>query len=96
MSEHRRLVKIVWHSQLAVLVLGLGLMGYLHFNPFVSSGYWLLEKGLAFIAYLVMIATALNQKKGKKMQCLAFIGTFGWVVYLAKLAVSKQAILLVG
>ncbi|WP_299663189.1 SirB2 family protein [uncultured Psychromonas sp.] len=88
--------KIHLHTHLTIIVLGLALMGLLHFNPFVESGYWLLEKLIAFVAYFAMVQVALNEKTKKHIQWLAFIGAFGWLAYIAKLAFTKQAILLVG
>ena len=88
--------KIHLHTNLTIIILGLALMGLLHFNPFVESGYWLLEKLIAFIAYFAMVQVALNEKTKKHIQWLAFIGAFGWLAYIAKLAFTKQAILLLG
>ena len=65
-------------------------------NPFAQHGLWLIEKLGAFVAYIVMVSVALDENKRKGMQVLAFIGAFGWLAYIAKLAISKQAILLVG
>lgn len=88
--------KILLHTHLAVLLLGLMLMWFLQINPLATSGFWLLEKIGAFVAYMVMVSVALDKSKGKGMQFLAFIGAFGWIAYIAKLAISKQAILLIG
>lgn len=88
--------KIHLHSHYAIILLGAILMVYLGFNPVAESGYWLLEKILAFVAYLVMVSSALNIEKRKHIQWLTFFGSFGWLLYIAKLAVTKQAILLVG
>ena len=88
--------KIHIHTNVAIIVLGLALMGLLHFNPFATGGYWLLEKMIAFVAYFSMVQVALNAKTKTHIQWLAFIGAFGWLAYIAKLAFTKQAILLVG
>jgi len=88
--------KILLHTHLTILLLGLILMWFLQINPFANDGFWLLEKIGAFVAYIVIVSVALDESKRKGMQFLAFIGAFGWLAYIAKLAISKQAILLIG
>ena len=88
--------KILLHTHLAILLLGLMLMWFLQINPFAAYGFWLLEKIGAFVAYLVMVFVALDERKHNAMQFLAFIGAFAWIAYIANLAISKQAILLIG
>ena len=88
--------KIHIHTNVAIILLGLALMGLLHFNPFAEGGYWILEKMIAFVAYFSMVQVALNTNTKTHIQWLAFIGAFGWLAYIAKLAFTKQAILLVG
>ncbi|MEH6453599.1 MAG: SirB2 family protein [Psychromonas sp.] len=88
--------KIALHTNLTIFVLGLALLGYLQINPFASANYWALEKMLGLVAFMVMMHTALNKKKIKSIQYLGFVGSFGWLVYLGQLAMTKQAILLAG
>lgn len=88
--------KIHLHSHYAILLSGAILMFYMGFNPLSEHGYWLLEKILAFAAYLLLVSSALNSKKRKPIQWLSFFGAFGWLIYIAKLAMTKQAILFVG
>ena len=88
--------KILLHTHFTILLLGLILMWFVQINPFDNHGFWLIEKIGAFVAYLVMVSVALDKSKRKGMQFLAFIGAFGWLAYIGKLAISKQAILLVG
>lgn len=88
--------KILLHIHLTILLLGLLLIWVLQINPFAEYGLWVIEKLGAFAAYIVMVSVALNEKSRKGMQFLAFIGAFGWLAYIAQLAISKQAILLVG
>ena len=88
--------KITLHTNLTIILLGVILMGYLQINPFISNNYWLLEKMLGFAAFIVMVNVALNNEKMKGIQYLAFAGSLGWLAYIGQLAVSKQAILLVG
>ena len=88
--------KMLLHTHLTILLLGVGLLGLLQLNPFTENGYWALEKIVAFAAYILMVKNALNEEKSTKLQVISFIGAFGWLVYLASLAMTKQAILLVG
>ncbi|TEW55986.1 hypothetical protein E2R68_02525 [Psychromonas sp. RZ22] len=88
--------KIQLHSTFTIIALGLGLMGYLHLNPFATGNAWLLEKLIAFAAYFIMVQVALNEKTKTHIQWITFIGAFGWLAFIAKLAITKQAILLVG
>ncbi|TEW46742.1 SirB2 family protein [Psychromonas algicola] len=88
--------KIHIHSNVTIVVLGIVLMGLLHFNPLVASGYWLLEKLIAFVAYFIMVQVALKEQTKSHIQWLTFIGAFGWLIFIAKLAITKQAIFLVG
>lgn len=88
--------KILKHIHFTILLLGALLMWLMQINPFSEPGFWLLEKIGAFGAYIMMVSVALNSNKSKGMQTLAFLGAFGWLAYIAKLALSKQAILLIG
>jgi uncharacterized membrane protein SirB2 len=88
--------KISLHTHLTIILLGVILMVYLQINPFVSHNYWAMEKMLGFVAFIVMVNVALNKEKMKSIQYLAFAGSFGWLVYIGQLAITKQAILLVG
>lgn len=88
--------KILLHTHLTILALGCGLVWFLQINPFESHGYWVLEKALAFGAYILMVKSALTENKATKLQVISFIGALGWIAYIAKIAISKQAIILVG
>lgn len=88
--------KILLHTHLTIFVLGAGLVLFLQINPFETHGYWVLEKAIAFGVYLLMVKNALTENKPTKLQYISFLGALGWVGYIAKLAISKQAILLVG
>lgn len=88
--------KILLHTHLAVVLLGAALLLLLQLNPFAEHGYWALEKILAFGAYIAMVKSALNENKTTTMQVVSFLGAFGWLAYIGQLAITKQAILLVG
>ena len=88
--------KLLLHTHLTILLFGLLLTWVEQINPFTGQGLWVIEKLGAFIAYIVMVSAALDENKRSGMQVLAFIGAFGWLAYIVKLAISQQAILLVG
>jgi len=88
--------KAMTHTHMAIILLGGSLLLLLQVNPFSEYGYWALEKIIAFVAYIVMVKNALNENKTTTMQVISFLGAFGWLAYIGKLAISKQAILLVG
>jgi uncharacterized membrane protein SirB2 len=88
--------KMLMDTHLSIFVVGALLIWYLQINPFESNGYWVLEKAIAFGAYILMVKSALTENKPAKMQFISFLGSLGWFAYIAKLAISKKAILLVG
>ncbi|MEI6897738.1 MAG: SirB2 family protein [Psychromonas sp.] len=88
--------KALLHTHLAILLLGAALLWLLQLNPFAEHGYWVLEKIIAFGAYIAMVKNALNENKNTKIQIISFLGALGWLAYIGKLAMTKQAILLVG
>lgn len=88
--------KVLLHTHLTILLLGACLLWFLQINPLAEHGYWVLEKIIAFGAYIAMVKSALNENKSTKIQMISFLGAFGWLAYIGKLAISKQAILLVG
>lgn len=88
--------KILLHTHLTILLLGFALLWLLHINPFADYGHWALEKIIAFGVYILMVRNALNENKPRMIQAVSFLGAFGWLAYIGKLAMSKQAILLVG
>lgn len=88
--------KILLHTHLTIVLLGIGLMGVLQINPFESHNYWLLEKIGAVVGYLILVSVALNEKTRKGMRFFAFVGAFGWIVYIGQLVFSKQAMILLG
>lgn len=95
-AQKRIFKKILLHTHLTIIVLGIALIGVLQINPFESANFWLLEKMVAVIGYLILVQVALNQQTRRGMQFLAFTGVLGWVLYIGQLAFTKQAIILVG
>lgn len=54
--------------------------------PFVNP--WLTEKFLAVIAYIIM-GVACFKGRTKMIRYVAFVGAFGWLAMIGKLAVTK-------
>ena len=90
------LSKLLTVSHIAILLLGVTLVIKMQFNLLQIESYWLLEKIIAFGVYVAMVKMALKASVDSKIQWLTFFGAFGWLVYIGKLAISHQAILLVG
>ena len=83
-------------AHVALLLLGIALTLFLKINPFQSENFWILEKGIALIAFVVMTRLAVNIDKKKGVQYLYLLGSFGWLVYAGQIAISHKSILLIG
>jgi uncharacterized membrane protein SirB2 len=81
-------------SHISILLIGFTLLWELSLNPISEPGYWALEKIIAFGAYIALVNISLTPKTAANLQILTFLGAFGWLAYIGKLAVSHQAILL--
>lgn len=55
---------------------------------------WLTEKVLALVAYILLGIMAFRTDRNRLFQTFAFLGALGWVVFAAKLAIFKQAVLI--
>ena len=60
--------------------------------PFVDP--WMTEKIGAVVAYILLGVMALKSNRNLIFRIFAFLGALGWVVYAAKLAHFKQAVIL--
>ncbi len=95
-AQRKVFKKILLHTHLTILLLGLLLVWAAQINPFAEKGLWVIEKLGAFVAYMLMVFAALDENRRKGLRFLTFMGAFGWLAYIVTLAISKQAILLVG
>ncbi|WP_323931837.1 SirB2 family protein [Aeromonas hydrophila] len=79
-----------WLNGLVVLS-GVLLCMVLDLNPLNNATPWLSEKltAILVVAFLVMMALRLARSNG--IRWFAFLGALGWVFFIAKLAVYKQA-----
>ncbi|MDX7739982.1 SirB2 family protein [Aeromonas dhakensis] len=82
-----------WLNGLVVLS-GVLLCMVLDLNPLNNATPWLSEKltailVVAFLAFLAMMALRLARSNG--IRWFAFLGALGWLFFIAKLAVYKQA-----
>ncbi|WP_076412991.1 SirB2 family protein [Shewanella sp. UCD-KL12] len=89
----KKIVKIAPHVIDTFLLLsGLTLCVIIMQYPFADT--WLTEKLAAVVAYIILGAIALKANRGKLFKVFAALGALSWVVYAAKLAVFKQAIII--
>ena len=89
----KKFVKIAPHVIDTFLLLsGLILCFSIKQYPFVDP--WMTEKIGAVVAYILLATIALKANRNKLFKVFAALGALGWVVYAAKLAVFKQAVLL--
>ncbi|WP_323882579.1 SirB2 family protein [Aeromonas hydrophila] len=79
-----------WLNGLVVLS-GVLLCMMLDLNPLNNATPWLSEKltAILVVAFLAMMALRLARSNG--IRWFAFLGALGWVFFIAKLAVYKQA-----
>lgn len=89
----KKLLKIAPHVIDTFLLLsGLTLCFMIQQFPFVDP--WMTEKIGAVVAYIVLGAIAIKANRNKLFKVFAYLGAIGWLVYAAKLAHFKQAVLL--
>ncbi|WP_372872264.1 SirB2 family protein [Shewanella sp.] len=89
----KKLVKIGPHIVDTFLLLsGLSLCFLIKQYPFVDP--WLTEKIMAVVAYILLAFMAMKSNRNIFFRIFAFLGAIAWVVYAAKMAVIKQAIML--
>ncbi|BEE02399.1 invasion protein [Aeromonas dhakensis] len=79
-----------WLNGLMVLS-GVLLCMVLDLNPLNNATPWLSEKltAILVVAFLAMMALRLARSNG--IRWFAFLGALGWLFFIAKLAVYKQA-----
>lgn len=89
----RKWLKITPHIVDTFLLLsGLLLCVLIKQYPFVDT--WLTEKILAVVAYILLAFMAMRSDRNRLFRVFALIGALGWIVYAAKLAHFKQAVLI--
>lgn len=60
--------------------------------PFTSSAPWFTEKIACILAYIVLGVFALNEKKSKKLNTLAFLGAIGWLILAINMTETKISV----
>ncbi|NJI85844.1 SirB2 family protein [Shewanella sp. Iso12] len=89
----KKLLKVGPHVIDTFLLLsGLTLCFMIKQYPFVDP--WMTEKIGAVVAYILLGVMALKSNRNLIFRTFAFLGALGWVVYAAKLAHFKQAVIL--
>ncbi|MCH7370803.1 MULTISPECIES: SirB2 family protein [Aeromonas] len=79
-----------WLNGLVVLS-GVLLCMVLDLNPFNNATPWLSEKLTAILVVAFLGLMALRLARSNAIRWFAFLGVLGWVYFIAKLAVQKQA-----
>ncbi|WOT05948.1 SirB2 family protein [Shewanella youngdeokensis] len=89
----KKFIKIAPHVIDTFLLLsGLLLCFSIKQYPFIDP--WMTEKIGAVAAYIALATISLKADRGTLFKIFAALGAVAWVVYAAKLAVLKQAMLL--
>ncbi|CAM4166739.1 SirB2 family protein [Shewanella aquimarina] len=89
----KKFVKIAPHVIDTFLLLsGLTLCFIIKQYPLQDA--WLTEKIGAVIAYIFLAAISLKANRNKLFKTFAALGALAWVMYAAKIAMFKQAILM--
>ena len=79
-----------WLTGLVVLS-GVLLCMVLDLNPLNNGIPWLSEKLSAVLAVAFLGMMALRLARSNSIRWFAFLGALGWIFFIAKLAVQKQA-----
>ena len=79
-----------WLNGLVVLS-GVLLCMVLDLNPLNNGIPWLSEKLSAVLAVAFLGMMALRLARSNSIRWFAFLGALGWIFFIAKLAVQKQA-----
>lgn len=88
----KKWVKISPHIiDTALLLVGTHLAFKFAINPF---DYWLGEKLIAIVAYILTAYYALKLARNRTMQIFGFLGALGWVLLIFKIAMTKQTLFL--
>lgn len=75
-----------------LILSGLSLCYIIHQYPI--SAPWLTEKVIALCAYIFLAVLSIKSKRGKAFKILTCIGALSWVVFAAKMAYIKHALLM--
>ncbi|MBP0602301.1 SirB2 family protein [Aeromonas sanarellii] len=79
-----------WLNGLVVLS-GVLLCMVLDLNPLNNAIPWLSEKLAAVLVVMFLALMALRLARSNGIRWFAFLGALGWIFFIAKLAVQKQA-----
>lgn len=89
----KKFVKVAPHVIDTLLLLsGLTLCFIIKQYPFQDA--WLTEKIGAVVAYIFLATIALKANRNTLFKVFAALGAIAWIVYAAKIAMFKQAVLM--
>ncbi|RQM63351.1 SirB2 family protein [Aeromonas enteropelogenes] len=74
-----------------VVLSGVLLCMVLDLNPFNNGTPWLSEKLMGILVLVFLAAMALRLAKSNLVRWCSFLGALGWLYFIAKLALLKQA-----
>ncbi|MGL4249807.1 MAG: SirB2 family protein [Aeromonas sp.] len=77
-----------------VVISGVLLCMLLDLNPFNNDVPWLSEKLTAMLVLVFLAVMALRLANNNLIRWCSFFGALGWVYYIARLALFKQASIL--
>jgi uncharacterized membrane protein SirB2 len=63
-------------------------------QQYPGTDAWITEKLMAVVAYIVLAVLSIKSKRGKGVRFLICLGALAWVVLAAKMALLKQALLI--
>ncbi|MGF1759250.1 SirB2 family protein [Photobacterium sagamiensis] len=84
-------LKVLPHINDSMLLMsGMALIGITRFIPFTPAAPWLTVKLGCVIGYIFTGSFALKPSTSQWQRSVFFIGALGWVIFILKLAISKQ------
>lgn len=90
----KKFVKVTPHVVDTIMLLtGIALIFITGFMPFTESGSWLTQKLSCVLAYFALGYFTLKHGKNKVFKTFAFLGSLGWLMAAAKIAMTKTSFL---
>ncbi|MGF1703900.1 SirB2 family protein [Photobacterium makurazakiensis] len=92
--NEKKFLKITPHVVDTVMLLsGIALILITGFMPFTEAGSWLTQKLSCVLAYIALGFFTLKIGSNKVFKTFAFLGSLGWVMAAANIAMTKSSFL---
>ncbi|MGF1683656.1 SirB2 family protein [Photobacterium minamisatsumaniensis] len=92
--NEKKFLKITPHVVDTVMLLsGVALILITGFMPFTEAGSWLTQKLSCVLAYIALGFFTLKIGSNKVFKTFAFLGSLGWVMAAANIAMTKSSFL---